>query len=156
MPAAGTYIRYMAMATAEGIKNSNTPDGMDVFVEIERAFEKYKPRIIEEMAGDRETMRAMGFDASFGERINNFMAQKYIERYGQEEFDNTFRPEIGGDNRLIIPLVTDEAADAMLNYGFEELPFLAKAAMFFVPNAMVTRAMAARHLSVEQSSSTEV
>ena len=148
VPAAGTYMRYMAMATAEGIKNSNTPDGMDVFVEIERAFEKYKPRIIEEMAGDREAMRAMGFDASFGERINNFMAQKYIERYGQEEFDNTFRPEIGGDNRLIIPLVTDEAADAMLNYGFEELPFLAKAAMFFVPNAMVTRAMAARHLSV--------
>ena len=148
VPAAGTYMRYMAMAVKEGIQNSQSPDGMDVFVETERAFEKYKPRIVKEMAGDREAMRAMGFDASFGERINNFMAQKYIERYGQEEFDNTFRPEIGGGNRLIIPLITDEAADAMLAYGFDELPFLGKAAMFFMPNALISRGMAARHLSV--------
>ena len=78
------------------------------------------------------------------------MAEKYIEKYGEEEFMNNYRPFLNEEtgDRLYIPLITDEAADAILDYGFGELSTVEQFASFAIPNTLVSNVLAGRHIKL--------
>jgi|TARA_R100000458_G_C8278353_1_gene254436 hypothetical protein len=144
------YSKYLAPAFVSAVKasSSNDPEAPDFNEAFSIEFNKVRPMIAQEMAGVKRRMKNKGLSPTFGDGMNDFFIKKYIEKYGEDEFMDNYRPFLNEEtgDRLYIPLITDEAADAILDYGFGELSTLEQFASFAVPNTLISNVLAGRHI----------
>ena len=149
---AGIYATYLAPAFANAISasRSSAPDAPTFNEAFSAEFNKVRPMIAKDMAGVKRAMKNAGLTPTFGDGLNDFVIKKYIEKYGEDEFMDNYRPFLNEEtgDRLYIPLVTDDAADAILDYGFGELSTLEQFASFAIPNTLVSNVLAGRHIKL--------
>ena len=146
------YGKYLAPAFTAAVQASaaNDPDAPTFDEAFKVEFGKVRPLIAQEMASVKRSFKNKGVFPDFASRLNDFMVEKYIEKYGEEEFMTNYRPYLNEEtgDRLYIPLITDDAANAVLDYGFGELSTIEQFASFAVPNTLVSNVLAGRHIKL--------
>jgi len=118
-------------------------------------FKKAYPTFIQDKNTLRQSLNNAGFRTSYAQRLNDQLIDAYIERFGLDDsyegandgFLSTYRRPFndGTGRRLNLPLISEEAADAILDYTFSEQGLIAQFGQFAVPNIAVSGAFAKMH-----------
>ncbi len=110
-------------------------------------FKKAYPTFIQDKNTLRQSLNSAGFRTSYAQKLNDQMIDAYIERFGLPAFLENYRKPLndGTGRRLNLPLITEEAADAILDYTFSEQGLIAQFGQFAVPNLAVSGAFAKMH-----------
>lgn len=149
---AAIYGQYLAPAFVNAVKasSSRSPDAPNFNEAFSIEFNKVRPLIAKEMAGVKRFIKDKGMFPDFASGLNDFVINKYIEKYGEEEFMSNYRPFLNEEtgDRLYIPLITEQTADSLLDYGFGELSTIEQFASFAIPNTLVSNVLAARHIKL--------
>ena len=78
--------------------------------------------------------------------MNDRFKEKFIEKYGQEAYEDTYNPEIEGMGRLELPMIPPGVGEQMLDFGFGELTTGEQGLAFLSLNAPISGAFALVHL----------
>lgn len=134
------YAEYATRATVDAIANGTS---------FSDEWPKYSQTAADELADYRRRINNAGyFSATYASGVNEYVKDKYIERYGLDAFQEKYQPLVGTEgDRLNIPIIPEDMGQVLIDYGFNELPFLEQFASFFVPNAAVTGVFTSRHIS---------
>lgn len=110
-------------------------------------FKKANPTFIQDKNTMRMALNNAGFRTSYAQRLNNQLIDAYIERFGEDKFLDNYRMPLndGTGRRLNLPLISEEAADAILDYTFSEQGLIAQFGQFAIPNVAVSGAFAKMH-----------
>lgn len=92
---------------------------------------------------------------TYGKHLNNYIAKKYKERYNTVDNDvyaknYVLQPEIEGMDdipAMEARIVSDELAEALMKFSYQELPFMLKTASFLAQNVTLSGPMGLLHVS---------
>lgn len=141
----GAYAYSAAAATAMSNANSRIadPNNTDTVFDYPSIFaEEYRkanPGIGEKLNSARRFLNNSGIATSYAQRLNDQLIDDYIARFGEDAFLQNYRPPLndGTGRRLYLPLITEEGAQSILDYGFNEMSLLEQFSNFAVENAVV-------------------
>jgi len=135
------YSEYALRAAADSIATDRT------FAE---AWQNYSSDAVADLADHRRFIsNRLNFEPTYAAGLNEELKERYIAQYGREAYLQRYEPLINEETgeRLKLPLVSDEAADALLTFGFSELPAQEQFAALFLPNLGVSTAFGKFHLA---------
>ena len=135
------YGEYVVRAAADAIATNKS---------FGEAWQNYSSDAAAELADHRRFIsNRLNFEPTYAAGLNEELKERYIAQYGREAYLERYEPLINEETgeRLKIPLVSDEAADALLTFGFSQLPAEEQFAALFLPNAAVSTAFGKLHLA---------
>lgn len=142
------YLEVLARFVAPSVLESGPLDLFkDGDVTFSEAFAKRKGQVATVFAKGRQTLREYGVDATYGIKLNRLIKEKFIEKYGQDVFDQDYAPTLEGLGQIENELVPSELGDQLLTFGFRELPVDEQFASFVVQNVPVSGVLGKMHLA---------
>ena len=147
MVAGSKMVAVATSNTTQRIAESAELTMADFDTVFSEEFKKAYPTFIQDKNTLRSSLNNAGFRTSYAQRLNDQMIDAYIDRFGEEAFIANYRPEIGDGTgrRLNLPLISEQAADAILDYTFSEQGLVAQFGQFAIPNIAVSGAFAKMH-----------
>ena len=135
------YLQVLGMHVAPAAFESMSGD-----VTWEEAWAKRQPLVAEAFANYRSGLDFFGVSATYDDAMNDRFKEKFIEKYGQEAYEDTYNPEIEGMGRLELPMIPPGVGEQMLDFGFGELTTGEQGLAFLSLNAPISGAFALVHL----------
>lgn len=135
------YLQVLGMHVAPAAFESMSGD-----VTWEEAWAKRQPLVAEAFAKYRSKLDEFGISATYDDAMNDRFKEKFIEKYGQEVYEDTYNPEIEGMGRLELPMIPPGVGEEMLDFGFGELTTAEQGLAFLALNAPISGAFGLVHL----------
>jgi len=92
----------------------------------------------------------VGINPSYAKALNDSLKEKYIARHGLDAYEAKFTRTIGEGEDAVsieIPMVDQDIAAEMVDFGFKQLPASSQVLSYFGTDAPITAGIAFRHLS---------
>jgi len=123
---------------AADVYNFFKPDSFNMLVPDDEnfadAWSKRQPTIANNFEFYKSLVEKVLPGLTFASGINDDLKKKYIEIYGQKDYDDFYTLKAEGKKRIELPFITEEMGQDLLDLGFRELPFYAKPAIMILEN----------------------
>ena len=115
------------------------------------AWAKRQPAVAGAFASYRNLLDEAGVSATYEGSINDFIKEKFIERYGQDVYERDYQPELEGLGKIESPIIPSGMGQELLDFGFNELAPTEQGISFLLQNAPVTTGFGILHLQKGKS-----
>ena len=145
-----TLARFVAPAIIESGPLDFIPGSQYVIepseITFSEAYAKRQPQIALSFANYKKQLQDNGVNITYGGSLNDLLKQKFIEKHGKEVYDRDYNPTLEGLGQIENPLVSEDLAGMILEFGFDELPYDEKFASYLTQNAPISGFFGKLHL----------
>ena len=135
---------YVAPAAAEA-------SIIDMFggedITFSEAWAKRQPQVAQTFAAYRLTLDKAGVNTTYEQSMNEFLKEKFIEKYGQEAYEDSYVAELEGMGTVENPMLPLGFGQEILDFGFRELPVQEQGLSFLAQNLPIAGVLGALNLA---------
>ena len=142
------YLYALAMYAAPAAAEASIIDmfgGEDIT--FSEAWAKRQPQVAQTFAAYRSALDKAGVNATYEQSMNEFLKDKFIEKYGQEAYEDSYVAELEGLGTVENPMLPLGFGQEILDFGFRELPVQEQGLSFLAQNLPVAGVFGALNLA---------